>query len=219
MRPLLFSLFAFCFVLPITAQDIPVDFTNNPDKPVVIENHATGKTLFLIYPEKLKSTRFAKEGNPCRAYELNLATLEVLRGSPELALHISSEDLKARLLCRFSRGDDYYSILENNDSVQAMRIAGEGLTMQKTDTYAAEKGGRIIGGVADGPNAYVLSSQKKKKGDDLLFVHLIDENGKLQKHTFSVAKKNYQRDTQWVIQPAFSRIWPGRRAGSGVQKK
>jgi len=188
MRPLLFSLFAFCFIQPVTAQNIPIDFTNNPDKPIVIENRATGKTLFFFYPEKLKSTRFAKEGNPCKAYEINTATLQVLRVSPELALHISSEDLKVRHLCRFSRGDDYYFVLENNDSVQVMRIEGQGLTIQKTDTYAAEKGGRIIGGVADGPNAYVLSSQKKKKGDDLLFVHQIDENGKLQKHTFPVGE-------------------------------
>lgn len=190
MRSVLFFLLITCFVLPLAAQNIPVDFINNPNKPIVIENRATGKTLFFFYPEKLKSTRFAKEGNPCKAYELNSATLQVLRVSPELALHISSEDLKVRLLCRFSRGDDYYFVLENNDTVQVMRITGEGLTLQKTDTYAAEKSGRIIGGAADGPNAYVLSSQKKKKGNDLLFVHQIDENGKLQRHTFPVGEKH-----------------------------
>lgn len=189
MRPVLFSLFVFCFTLPVIAQDIPVDFTNNPEKPIVIENQAAGKTLFFFYPEKLKSTRFAKEGNPCKAYELDAANLQVLRVSPELALHISSEDLKVRLLCQFGRDDDYYFVLENNDSVQVMRIEGQGLTLQKTDTYAAEKNGRIIGGVADGSNAYVLSSQKKKKEGDLLLVHQIDENGKLQKHTFPVGEK------------------------------
>lgn len=190
MRPLLFLLFAFCFMLPVTAQDIPIDFTSNPDKPVVIENRVAGKTLFFFYPEKLKSTRFAKEGNPCRAYEINSATLKVLRVSTDLALHISSEDLKVRLLCQFSRGDDYYLVLENNDSVQVMRIGGEGLALQKTDTYFAKKDGRIIGGVADGPNAYVLSAQKRKKEDDLLLVHQVDENGILQKHIFPIGKKH-----------------------------
>ena len=180
-----------CLSVSLAAQDISVDFTKNPDIPLVVANPSTGRTLFFFYPEKLRSDDFEKDGNSCRAYELNSATLEVMRSSPELALHIpGGNELDIRVLGRFCRGADYYLVLENNNEIQVLRIAGKDLTMQRTDTYQVDETDRVIQGTADSSNAYVLCSQKVKKGDDLLLVFRVDENGKLEKHVFPVGEKH-----------------------------
>ncbi len=185
---LFFAILLSCF--PVAAQEISVDFTKNPDKPVAIENPATGKTLFFFYPQNLKSESFAKEGNPCKAFEIDTKTLKMLRSSPDLKLSIPTGDNQdVRVLCRFSRGDDYFMALENSGQIQVLRISGQDLTMQKTETYTAGKKERIVNGVTDGKNAYILCSVDEKKEGKQFFVFRIDADGLLEKHVFPAGEK------------------------------
>lgn len=190
MRHTLFTFLAALFVLSLDAQDIPVDFIKNPDKPIAIENQSTGRTLFFFYPEKLRSEAFTKEGNPCMAYELDNSTLKVERTSPALVFHIPGDgEMDIRVLCRFSRAGDYFIALENSGQVQVLRIEGQGLTMQKTATLPASEEERIINGVSNGANAYILCSVNEKKTGRQLRVYRIDESGQLEKHVFPVREK------------------------------
>ncbi|MBV6441494.1 MAG: hypothetical protein DYG98_06135 [Haliscomenobacteraceae bacterium CHB4] len=190
MRHTLFAFLAALSVLSLDAQDIPVDFIKNPDKPITIENQVKGKTLFFFYPEKLRSESFTKEGNPCMAYEMNNSTLKVERTSSPLIFHIPGDgEMDIRVLCRFSRDGDYFMALENSGQVQVLRIEGQGLTMQRTATLPASEEERIIAGVAYGTDAYILCSNKEKKTGQQLRVYRIDESGQLEKHIFPVGEK------------------------------
>ena len=67
MHKLLLFVLLIAGALPLRAQDIAVEFTKNPEKPVAIENKQNGRAQFFFYPERLKSVSFAKQGHPCKA--------------------------------------------------------------------------------------------------------------------------------------------------------
>lgn len=188
MHKLLLFVLLIAGALPLRAQDIAVEFTKNPEKPVVIENKQNGRALFFFYPERLKSISFAKEGNPCKAYEVDSKTLQVLRKSPDLALAIPGDnaDTKIRILCSFSRGDDYFIALENSNELQVLRISGKDLSM----TTTKHREGRVVNGVAAGTEGYVLCTlNSKKDGGDQAIVLRINDEGGVEKHFFPVGEK------------------------------
>lgn len=186
MHKLLFTLIFIIFSFSAPAQDIPVDFTNNPARPYVFENPGTGKTLLFFYQENF---RFNKR-YPVKAYECDAASMQVLRTSPELSIPLRGEqDTKLRLLCHIYRGNDYFFILENDGIYRVYRIAGEDLTLQQVDSLKAGKGERIINGVSDGTNGYLLCTRESKKEGDQLLVYRIGDGGRLEKHTVPVSAR------------------------------
>lgn len=187
MRKLLLTALFLRCVLSISAQTIPIDFTKNPDKPVAIENPATGKTLFFFYPERLISESFAKQGNPCKVYEIDSKNLGVLRTNADNTIHVSEDGgQKIRILCYFSRGEDYFLALENDRECRVYRFSGQDLSMTQVDSFRAIKGETILTGVAADTLGYILSSKKVKKEDDQITVWRIGAGGRLDKHVFKV---------------------------------
>lgn len=183
---ILFALQALC----LSAQSLPIDFTKNPDKPLAIENPATGKTLFFFYPERLVSEAFLPKGNPWKAFEVDSKTLQVLRTGANASLRISeSGGLSLRILCSLSKGPDYFFAAENDDKCRIYRIVGEDLSLSAVDSFRADKGMRIISGVAEGDNGYILCSRKSKKEGNELVVYKIGEGGRLQMHVLPESKK------------------------------
>lgn len=160
MHKILFPLIFVAFSFSAPAQDIPVDFTDNPARPYVFENPGTGKMLLFFYQENF---RFNKR-YPVKAYECDAASMQLLRTSPELNIPLrGAQDTKIRLLCYICRGNDYFFILENDAVYRVFRIAGEDLSLQQVDSLEAGKGERIINGVSDGVNGYLLCTRKTKK--------------------------------------------------------
>lgn len=186
MRNFLFTLILVVFALPAPAQIIPLGFTDNPDNPFVFENPETGKTLLFFYQENF---RFNKR-YPVKAYECDAASLQLLRTSPDLSIPLRGEfDNKLRLLCHIYRENDYFFILENDGIYRVYRIAGEDLTLQQVDSLKAGKGERIINGVSDGKNGYLLCARESKKEGDQLLVYQIGEGGRLQKNVVPMSPK------------------------------
>ena len=186
----LFTILFFFFLLCLSAQSLPIDFTKNPDKPLAIENPATGKTLFFFYPERLVSEAFLPKGNPWKAFEVDSKTLQVLRTGANASLRISeSGGLSLRILCSLSKEPDYFFAAENDDKCRIYRIAGEDLSLSAVDSFRADKGMRIISGVAEGDNGYILCSRKSKKEGNELVVYKIGEGGRLQMHVLPESKK------------------------------
>ncbi len=201
MRHLLFTAFFVLLLLPLRAQNIPIDFTDNPDKPVVIDNPSAGKTLFFFYPDNLTSQAFAGQGNPWKAYEIDSKTLQVLRTSASSSLRVAnSNDLKFRVICRFGTGDEYYIALENNKKCTIYRFSGQHLDMSVADSFKVGKGVRIIGGVTGPSGAYILCTRKVRQEGHQMVVREIGEGGRLQEHRFRVdTRRNY------VIEQVFKR--------------
>lgn len=201
MRHLLFTALVTCFLLPLGAQNIPVDFTGDPGKPVVVENPATGKTLFFFYPDRLSSEAFAREGNPWKAYEVDSRTLQVLRASAGSSLRVANgNDLTFRVICRVSLGDEYYIAMENNKKCAVYRFSGQHLDMSVADSFKVGKGMRIIGGATGPSGACILYTRKVRREGHQMVVCEIGEGGRLQEHRFRVdARRNY------VIEQVFKR--------------
>lgn len=194
MRTLPFALLFLSLTPLLTAQNIPIDFTENPDKPIVIENPAAGKTLFFFYPEYLTSEAFAKEGNPWKAYEIDSRTLQVLRTSSNSSLRVPvGNDLKFKVVCRLGLGNDYYLALENNKKCFIYRLSGKDLSLSATDTFKVSKGIRIVGGVTDRQGGgYILCTRKVRKQGHQLLVYEIGTGGRLKEHRFKVdVRRNY----------------------------
>ena len=170
----------------LSAQGIPVDFISNPDRPLVIENRESGKAVCLFLPENFRQNR----NYACKAYECDARTLQVLRNGPELRLPVrGAEDSDLRLLCRTYRGGDYYFALENAGACMLYRIAGSDLSLSKADSFQVEAGTHLIGGVSDGPYAYVLCSRRIKKQRNELLVYTIAPDGRLQEHVVPEPEK------------------------------
>jgi|GEM_PF-2575154 len=178
MNRILLLLLFIVATFQAAAQNIRVDAIRNPDRPLVIENTATGKTLFFFYPEDFRNNR----NYPCQAYECDSRSLQVLRTSPELAMQVSgATDATVRLLCRTTRGDDYYFATENADKCRLYRVTGSSLTLEKVDSFRIMPGERLVRGVSDGPNAYILCTREKKRNKALV-VYSISAEGRLQAH-------------------------------------
>ena len=201
MRHLLFTSLVTCFLLPLGAQSIPIDFTGDPGKPVVVENPATGKTLFFFYPDRLSSEAFARGGNPWKACEVDSKTLQVLRTSAGSSLRVANgNDLKFRVICRVSFGDEYYIAMENNKKCALYRFSGQRLDMSVADSFKVGKGMRIIGGVTNAGGGYILCTRKVRREGHQMVVYEIGEGGRLQEHRFRVdVRRNY------LIEQAFKR--------------
>lgn len=193
------ALFTWLF-LPLSAQNIPIEFIENPDRPVAIENPATGKTMFFFYPENLSAGEFAREGNPWKACEIDSKTLQVLRSSAGAYLRVArSTDLKFRVICRFAAGDEYFMALENSKKCLVYRFAGRDLSMTVVDSFKAAKGVRILGAVTNRSGAYILCTRKARKEGHQMIVYETGADGRLKEHRFKAdPRRNY------IIEQVFS---------------
>lgn len=185
----LFFAFVFCtfWVNSFFAQDIPVTFTDNPDRPLSIENPVSGKTLLLFAPEfSGKSRKYA-----CKAWECDSRTLQVLRTGPESNIYARGESTVAprmRVLGRVARGADYYFAIENAGACQVYRVSGVDLALEKVDSFLLRPKEHIIQGIADGGQLHILSSWKKKKKRSLM-LHSLGSDGRLKSRAVKLPLK------------------------------
>ncbi|MCB0543019.1 MAG: hypothetical protein KDC70_05860 [Saprospiraceae bacterium] len=174
-------------VSPALAQEIPVDFTKNPDKPVAISCAATGRTLFFFYPEQLSSDVFAGAGNPWNAVELDSRSLEVMRSNTNASLRVGSPGgQKARVVCRIGRPDGYYVAIQFDKVCRIIRFSPEDLAMTVADSIVIGKRERLIQGVSSDSNAYIICTKKIKRADPELIAYELGDGGRLLKHRIPV---------------------------------
>lgn len=171
MRPLFVLVFCLFLAGFSFSQDISVSFVDNPERPLEIENPASGKTLLLFAPEfSGKNRTYA-----CKAYECDSRTLQVLRTGPENNIYARGEStapVRMRVLCRVARGADYYFAIENAGACQLYRVSGADLQLEKVDSVMLRPKEHVIKGIADDGQMYILSSWKKKKKRSLMLYSL-----------------------------------------------
>lgn len=178
MRALFTPAFCLFFAALALAQDVPVTFVDNPERPLVIENPLSGKTLLLFAPEFSGKTR----KYACKAYECDSRTLQVLRTGPENNIYARGESTaspRIRVLCRQASGDDYYFAIENADACQLYRVSGTDLGVEKVDSFMLRPKEHLIQGISDGGQMHILSSWKKKKKRELK-LHNLGADGRLK---------------------------------------